>query len=174
MAARNALAALPEPPSLEMVFRQHAPFVLRMIRRMGAPAADVEDLAQQVFVVLQRRPELLANGVSPRSVLFGVMRRVVSGHRRRQRNTEPLDIEHHPREPEQEMEFERRRARAQLDKALDELDPARREVFALYEFEGLTMREVADLTGAPLQTAYSRLHSARATVRRALLGKEMP
>ncbi|MFN7701493.1 MAG: RNA polymerase sigma factor, partial [Deltaproteobacteria bacterium] len=80
----------------------------------------------------------------------------------------------HAREPEQEQELARRRARALLDLALDALDPPRREVFVLYELEGLGMREVAELLGLPLQTAYSRLHSARVTVRQALLGKEIP
>jgi RNA polymerase sigma-70 factor, ECF subfamily len=31
----------------------------------------------------------------------------------------------------------------------------------LYELEGLTMKEVAEVVGCPLQTAYSRLHAAR-------------
>ena len=34
-------------------------------------------------------------------------------------------------------------------------------MFVLYEIEGLTMKEVCDVVGCPLQTAYSRLHAAR-------------
>jgi RNA polymerase sigma-70 factor (ECF subfamily) len=164
----------PTAPSIEMVFRQEAAFVVRTVRRMGAPACDVEDLAQQVFVVLQTRPELLRGGASPRSVLFGVLRRVVSDHRRKRRATAPFDGEQHPQEPEQEAELDRRRARARLDRALDELDDARREIFVLYELEDLAMPEIAEIIGVPLQTAYSRLHSARSTVRKALLAKERP
>jgi RNA polymerase sigma-70 factor (ECF subfamily) len=31
----------------------------------------------------------------------------------------------------------------------------------LYELEGFTMKEVAEIVGCPLQTAYSRLHAGR-------------
>ena len=34
----------------------------------------------------------------------------------------------------------------------------------LYEIEELTMAEVAEALGCPLQTAYSRLHAARKVV----------
>jgi RNA polymerase sigma-70 factor (ECF subfamily) len=44
---------------------------------------------------------------------------------------------------------------------LDRLDEAKRDVFVLYEIEGLTMREVCEILDCPLQTAYSRLHAAR-------------
>jgi RNA polymerase sigma-70 factor (ECF subfamily) len=52
-------------------------------------------------------------------------------------------------------------ARSTLGFALDKLDDAKRDVFVLYEIEGLTMREVCDVLDCPLQTAYSRLHAAR-------------
>lgn len=174
MPADAALSETPPVPSLEAVFREHGAFVVRMVRRMGAPLEDVEDSAQEVFMVLQMRPDLLASGASPRSVLFGVTRRVVSSRRRARRSAEPLNTGQYAGEPEQERELERRRARALLDLALDALDPPRREVFVLYELEELSMREVAELVGVPLQTAYSRLHSARSAVRQVFVGKEIP
>ncbi|MEM9195264.1 MAG: sigma-70 family RNA polymerase sigma factor, partial [Myxococcota bacterium] len=54
---------------------------------------------------------------------------------------------------------------------LDRLDADKREVFVLYEIEQLPMREVAELVGCPLQTAYSRLYSARRVIK-GELGKE--
>jgi RNA polymerase sigma-70 factor (ECF subfamily) len=47
---------------------------------------------------------------------------------------------------------------------LDRLDEAQRAVFVLYEIEELSMAEIAEAVGCPLQTAYSRLHAARAQV----------
>ena len=58
--------------------------------------------------------------------------------------------------------------RSVLDAILDELDESKRAVFVLYELEELPMAEVAAAVGCPLQTAYSRLHSARATVESAV------
>ena len=34
-------------------------------------------------------------------------------------------------------------------------------MFVLYEIEGLSLQEIGNCTGAPLQTVYSRLKSAR-------------
>jgi RNA polymerase sigma-70 factor (ECF subfamily) len=48
------------------------------------------------------------------------------------------------------------------------LDEDKRNVLVLYEIEGLTMREVAEVVGCPLQTAYSRLHAARDLLHAAL------
>jgi RNA polymerase sigma-70 factor (ECF subfamily) len=48
-----------------------------------------------------------------------------------------------------------------LRRLLDTLDDDKRQVFVLYELEELSMKEVAEACGCPLQTAYSRLHAAR-------------
>jgi RNA polymerase sigma-70 factor (ECF subfamily) len=44
---------------------------------------------------------------------------------------------------------------------LDELDPAKREVFTLVEIDELTVPEAASVLEIPLNTAYSRLRVAR-------------
>jgi RNA polymerase sigma-70 factor (ECF subfamily) len=62
----------------------------------------------------------------------------------------------------------RAETRAQLHALLATLDDDKRTVLVLYELEGLTMKEVAEAIGCPLQTAYSRLHAARERVLAAL------
>jgi RNA polymerase sigma-70 factor (ECF subfamily) len=47
---------------------------------------------------------------------------------------------------------------------LASLDEPQRAVFVLYEIEQLTMKQVAEALGCPLQTAYSRHQAARAQV----------
>jgi len=59
-------------------------------------------------------------------------------------------------------------SRALVQQPLDEVDYDKRVVLVLYEIEGMTMREVA-MVGCPLQTAYSRLQSGRASLRSAWL-----
>lgn len=59
-------------------------------------------------------------------------------------------------------------ARSAMEFALSRLDEPKREIFVLYEIEGLTMREVCDVLDCPLQTAYSRLHAARKVLAEAL------
>jgi RNA polymerase sigma-70 factor (ECF subfamily) len=55
--------------------------------------------------------------------------------------------------------------RALLLAALDDLSPEQREVFVLHEIEELSIPEVAEALSCPLQTAYSRLSSARTRIR---------
>ena len=58
-------------------------------------------------------------------------------------------------------------SRAFVQQLLDALDDDKRAVLVLYEIEGLSMREVAEVVGCPLQTAYSRLHAGRELLRAA-------
>ena len=51
--------------------------------------------------------------------------------------------------------------------ALEALDEPKRVAFVLFEIEELTLAEVAQAVGAPLQTVYSRIKAAREQVRRA-------
>jgi RNA polymerase sigma-70 factor (ECF subfamily) len=55
-----------------------------------------------------------------------------------------------------------------LATALEALDASSREILILRDIEGLTAREVADVTGASVDAIKSRLHRARATVRERL------
>jgi RNA polymerase sigma-70 factor (ECF subfamily) len=61
----------------------------------------------------------------------------------------------------QDLDLDSRRACAHAEALLAKLDDEKRRVFVLYEVEGLSMIEVAEIVGCPLQTAYSRLHAAR-------------
>ena len=63
--------------------------------------------------------------------------------------------------PTQFDDYARSEARQLLASLLDVLDSDKRAVFVLYEIEELSMKEVAEAVGCPLQTAYSRLHAAR-------------
>jgi RNA polymerase sigma-70 factor, ECF subfamily len=68
----------------------------------------------------------------------------------------------------QEQQLSQREALQMLEAALDQLDPAQRAVFVLYEIEEQTMTEVARALGCPIQTAYSRLHAARRVIAAAM------
>ncbi|OJY16218.1 MAG: hypothetical protein BGO98_40245 [Myxococcales bacterium 68-20] len=55
-----------------------------------------------------------------------------------------------------------------LSRILDSLDEDKRAVFLLYEVEEMTMREVAEIVGCTLPTAYARLYAARRDLARVL------
>jgi RNA polymerase sigma-70 factor (ECF subfamily) len=160
-AARSGLTA-------QAIFREHAAFVLRVVRRLGVAPRDVEDVAQEVFVVVHKKLDTFTGESSVRTWLFGIAHRVASDHRRRayvQRENleaEPPAVNF---DAPQAEDFHQRELRKNLDRALDELDDAKRAVFVLYEMEGIPMTEIAESLGCPLPTAYSRLREARERIR---------
>jgi RNA polymerase sigma-70 factor (ECF subfamily) len=69
--------------------------------------------------------------------------------------------------PDAEQLLMEKRLRRKLDEALATLSDAHRDVFVLYELEGFSVPEVAELLGLPLGTVSSRLGRARASFSRA-------
>ena len=58
--------------------------------------------------------------------------------------------------------------RAELHRALDQLQPEYREAIVLREIEGMSYKEIARVTGAPIGTVMSRLARARRRLQEAL------
>jgi len=160
-------------PGLDVgqLFEEHGRFVFRTLRRLGVRTADVEDTVQEVFIVVHRKISQYDTQYSVKGWLFGIAQRVASDYRRRahvrreEATDEPPTT---PSEPPQDRDLARSRARKRLDEALDTLDERRRAVFVLYELEGMSMPEVAEAVGCPVQTAYSRMNAAKKQMRQAL------
>jgi RNA polymerase sigma-70 factor, ECF subfamily len=178
------VAALAEPampagatddlPSLTLreLFDAHAGFVFRVLRRLGVAEGDLDDAAQDVFVVVHRNLSQYDHQCALRSWLFGIVYRVAASHRRRVRRRREDVRADVPVEAVQASQLDRvalAEAHRLLLDALDELEPERRAVFILYELEEMTMPEVARAVGCPLKTAYSRLYAARDSVRAHIL-----
>jgi RNA polymerase sigma-70 factor (ECF subfamily) len=157
----------PVVPPLADIFREHAPFVWRGLRRLGVPESDVEDVCQEVFVVVHRKLGEFEGRSSLRTWIYGIAARTASDYRRSGRVRREVVTDAPPDAPHEGGQHDAlalKQARATLDRILDELDDDKRSVFVLYEIEELTMAEVAEAIGCPLQTAYSRLHAARKVV----------
>jgi RNA polymerase sigma-70 factor (ECF subfamily) len=143
---------------------EHFDFVWRLLRRLGVEEADVDDAAQQVFLVAARRLATIAEG-RERSFLYGTALRLAATLRRNQRRrrkwveTRPADAPSPEGTPHDELE--RRQALAFLDEVLGGLSDDLRIVFVLSELEELTMPEVAGLVGVPTGTVASRLRRAK-------------
>jgi RNA polymerase sigma-70 factor (ECF subfamily) len=151
-------------PSFDEVFAETAPFVWRALRRLGVREEDVEDVAQEVFLVVHRRLSSFEGHSTVRTWVYGICLRVAADHRRRPHHAREQPMEEPPEpiaQAEQDAEVDRRRALAWLDRVLDQLDDDKRAVFVLYEIEGAPMSEIAKLLGCPVQTAYARLYAAR-------------
>jgi RNA polymerase sigma-70 factor (ECF subfamily) len=63
-----------------------------------------------------------------------------------------------------EARYAEEEARLRLQQLLAKLSPERRATFVLFEIEGMSCEEIAELTSVPVGTVYSRLHLARKQV----------
>ena len=103
-----------------------------------------------------------------RSFLFGTAlriasdaRRVASRHRQRERSgSSELEVFSDPGPLADEL-VDRKRMRALLDDFLDELSLEVRTSYVLFEAEGMTVTEIADLLEVPPGTVASRIRLAR-------------
>ena len=158
-------------PTVQRVFDEHARYIWRTLRHLGIPDADAPDVCQEVFLTVHRKLASFEGRSSLRTWLYGICIRLASEHRRRPyvRNeraaAEPV-IEAGARAGhEPDTRFEQR---ATLQRLLALLDEDKRTVLVLYEIEGFSMKEIAEIVRCPLQTAYSRLHAGRDIMQAAL------
>ncbi len=151
-------------PSFAEVFRAYSSFVWRVLLRMGVSEADVEDVAQEVFLGIHRNLPRFEGRCSLRTWVYGICHRRAVDYRRRAYTRYEIATEEPPdagSEAPQDEGLDLAQAKASLAQVLDSLDDDKRAVFVLFEIEQIPMEEVAEIVGCPLQTAYSRLYAAR-------------
>ncbi len=69
-----------------------------------------------------------------------------------------------------ETEYLRSLVWTELERALAELPPEQREAFELTELDGLSVKEISEVTGLDVNTLPSRTHYAVKHLRRQLIG----
>jgi RNA polymerase sigma-70 factor (ECF subfamily) len=77
-----------------------------------------------------------------------------------------------PTQRDPEVRTEERERRQILQQAIDTLSPRHRVAIVLYYLEGLSLKEIAYVTGVPEGTVKSRLHYARKNLRKAILEQD--
>ncbi len=149
---------------LKDMFDQHYDLVWRSLRRFGVRTHDVDDAAQEVFIVAARRLADIEDG-KERAFLFSTAYRVAADARRaRARRPAASDdalADITDPHPAADVLFDRLRARELLDQVLDGMSDEQRAVFVLFELEGMTMAAIAEDLDLPGGTVASRLRRAR-------------
>ena len=160
-----------EVPDFDKLYDEHADFVWRNARRLGAMPDALDDVMQDVFLVAHRRLGELSSLESLRAWLFGIVIRVVRDHRRSLRRKDPqqrsasplLDPDQLPdtRAGNPQATAEQNDAVRLLHAVLGELDDVKREVFVLAELEEMTEMEISLALSENANTVHSRLRAAR-------------
>jgi RNA polymerase sigma-70 factor, ECF subfamily len=148
------------------VYRAHARFVWLSLQRLGVQPSDLDDIAQDVFVVVHRRLHTFDQSARLTTWLFGICMRVAANYRRRRQWTrELLSGWAEDDQPALLMAADdllvRREDQELVERALSRLDVAKRATFVMFEIESLSCQEIGELMNVPVGTVYSRLHSAR-------------
>jgi RNA polymerase sigma-70 factor, ECF subfamily len=157
-------------PSLDALYRAHAPTVARWVAHLGGPRVDVDDTVHEIFLVAGRRLPEFRGEARVTTWLYRITERVVWGSRRRDRLRRWLDVVRRtdveqflsPPRPTPVEELEQRQARETVYRILERLAEKYRRVLVLFELEELSGEEIAALTGIKLPTVWVHLHRARA------------
>ena len=165
---RNA----PHPSEFEALYAEYFGFVWRCLRALGVPDRGLDDAAQEVFIVVHRGLSGFRGDSQLRTWLYGIVRHVAYKQARRVRRkdrAEPIDDQIRSPEPTPGQCAEEAQAAEFVQRFALGLPEKKRELFMLALVEQFSIPEVVEMTGVPLNTAYTRLRAVRAEFRAALL-----
>jgi RNA polymerase sigma-70 factor, ECF subfamily len=143
--------------------------VTRWLRALGGPPADLDDLAQEVFIVVHRRLHAF-DGRNLAGWLYRITIRQLRDLRRLRwvknvfKRTVPLSTRIAATGPTPVIALETKQRQDLLDRLLTKLSAPLRETFVLFEIEGYTSDQIAAFQGVPANTVRARIHRARKKV----------
>jgi RNA polymerase sigma factor (sigma-70 family) len=153
---------------LTRTVRQERQRLSDFIRRRVRNDADAEDILQDVLAQLVSSYSVTDPIEQVTAWLFRVARnRIIDWYRRKRPDRPaagsgdpeaPLNLEEILFDPKQDPDrvYARSLVWKELADALDELPEDQRQVFVWHELEGKSFKEMAEITGAPLNTLLSR------------------
>jgi RNA polymerase sigma-70 factor (ECF subfamily) len=150
------------------LYQRNFGFVWRNLRRLGVASAQLDDAAQDVFVVAHRRWRDFDHRANERTWLFAILLRVAGDYRkasrRRERwfSREEADVEA-AEDPSGDLHLAiaTREATLHVQRLLDVLDFDKRAILVLVDLEEMTVPEAAEALGLGVNAAYGRLRRAR-------------
>lgn len=153
---------------LAEVYATHARDVMRWAVRLSGRPDDAGDVTHEVFEVVQRRlPGFDSKTGALTTWLFRITANVVRSRRRLQRlraffsarEEEGLEVASPARGPDEVVMASR--DAALVYRVLDQLGEVDRAMLVLFEFEGESGEQVAELLDLKPSTIWVRLHRAR-------------
>ena len=179
--AASAAAGPGRAPDFAALYDQWFDQVFRWLGSLGAPTADREDLAQEVFLVVRRRVGDF-DGRNVAGWLYQIARRQVMRHKRLRwvrrvfgwatigagaghdtgaDGGEPTPLVQAAQAPSPLAALELKERAALLEALVMHLSEKRRLVFVMFEVEGHSGEEIAELLNVPINTVWTRLHHGR-------------
>ncbi len=168
-----------EVDAFTSLYERHKGPLFRYLLRQCRQAAVAEELFQDIWMNLIRARERYEVRAKFKTYLYSLAHNRVIDHYRRQSTGVPLSYDDDPDDPlidrlpaqdqtEPQNVAEAREQARRLMSALEALPEAQREAFLLREETGMSLEEIAAVTGVNMETAKSRLRYAVAKLRHAL------
>ncbi|HKA90108.1 MAG TPA: sigma-70 family RNA polymerase sigma factor [Haliangiales bacterium] len=165
-----------ERAAFEQLYRAHRRQVAANLYRVLGDRGELDDLVQEVFVIAFRGMGRFRGDAKLSTWLYRIAVNVALG-RLRAKSRKPPPV---PAEPGSEETVDgtpetllaQREDVARVYRVLERLAPKKRVVLVLHEIQGLDIKEIADIVGAPLVTVRTRLHYARKEFYRLIAGQE--
>jgi RNA polymerase sigma-70 factor (ECF subfamily) len=171
-----------EPPTpeqaefLERAMTQYGKATYNFAFRLTGNEADARDLTQDAFIRVYRAWRSFAPGTSFLSWIYRIVTNLYRDElrRRKGRFQEEIPEDNAPQAFGGERplavtpieDFVDRQLSEPLSKALAQLSPDQRQVVVLADIEEYSYQEIAEIMGCSIGTVRSRLHRARALLRR--------
>ena len=157
---------------LELYDRYRQP-IFRFAYRLLGSVESAEDVTHDCFLSLIRKPEnFRQERASLKTYLYAAARNLALKHFRDQGRETGLDeVIEEPRESTRRAPLRRlldEELATHVREAVFSLPPLQREALILFEYEGLSLNEVAEIAGAEVGVIKSRLYRAREGLRRFL------
>jgi RNA polymerase sigma factor (sigma-70 family) len=152
-------------------FRQwRRPLRRFLLGKAGVPAADVDDVAQEVFLRLMRyeKGELVDH---PQAYLYKVASNVATEWSIRARNRQPHDetwLAHLVDREQPDTELERAESEDEIERALNTLTPYQREVMKLFFVDEKSYAEIATQLGESVRSVTRQFRKSYEKLRREL------
>ena len=158
--------------AFETLYRRHKDPLFRYLLRHCRQRAAAEDVFQEVWgKIIKSRDNYRATAKFSTFLYHVAHNCFIDYIRRNKRHGDTADIEPDSRPgygDGPETQVEKSLARRRLDAALGALPDEQRDVFLLHEEAGLSLDEIAAVTGCKRETAKSRLRYAVGKLRAAL------
>ncbi len=171
---------LADPESFESVALPHLPAVARVARALTRDVSDAEDLVQETFLRALRHWNTFAQGSDCKRWLATICRNAHFAQRRREDVVTAVEDEtlealgaanphRSARAAGLNDLFDRFDLGPAIRREIENLVPAFRDVVTLYDIEGFSYEEIAELLTIPVGTVRSRLYRARRLLQEALI-----
>jgi RNA polymerase sigma-70 factor, ECF subfamily len=171
---RRALAR--EGDAFRTIIKMHNQRLYRIARGVVRNDSEAEDIVQEAYVRAFAHLDAFRGDSSLATWLSRIVINEALGRLRKRRRTVAMpenpqaEIIRFPLNPSDDPErtMAQRQILQLVERATDSLPDVYRTVFVARVIEGLSIEETADLLGVRPQTVKTRLHRARALVRKAL------